>query len=240
MAVPYFLRQEEDSLIFNQKEGYLQFFVPENYFGSAKHAIIVGEYVNLIGILDYTIYTKDGKNTGLKPFRFPTVFLTKPGEIEKVKDIQLTKYSDRQDYRLLKYYKDDVVVVSTRVPQNVANVEEFNRIVFGGTMPRIRYDILHEYFDESAKLNGAKYGISSQLFGVIISELCRDPNDLSKPFRYTDMKDMTAYKPINIKQVPYYISPYAAITNENWDKAVVNASILKDGPESPLEKILTE
>ena len=107
-------------------------------------------------------------------------------------------------------------------------------------MPRIRYDVIHEYFNENAALNGFKYGVSSQMLGIIVSELCRDPNDLTKPFRMTKMEDMSAYKPINIEQIPYYISPYTSITNINWDKAVINACLLKDGKESPLEKVLTE
>lgn len=239
MAVPYFLKQDGDALLFNQDKGYLQFFVPEKLF-ETKKAIVVGEYVNLIGILDYTIYDGNGKNNGLKPFRFPTVFLAKPGEIEKVRDIQLTKYTDRQDYRLLKFYKGDQVVVSTKVPKGVGNIEEFFRIITGGTLPRIRYDVIHEYFNENAALNGFNYGVTSQMLGIIVSELCRDPNDLSRPFRMTKMEDMSAYKPINIEQIPYYISPYTSITNINWDKAVVNACLLQDGKESPLEKVLTE
>lgn len=239
MAVPYFLKQDGDALLFNQDKGYLQFFVPEKFF-ETKKAIIVGEFVNLIGILDYTIYDDKGKNNGLKPFRFPTVFLAKPGEIEKVKDIQLTKYTERQDYRLLKFYKGDPVIVSTKVPKGVANVEEFFRIITGGTLPRINYNVIHEYFEENASLNGVKYGVSSQMFGMIVSELCRDPNDLSRPFRLTKMEDMAAYKMINLEQLPYYISPYTSITNINWDKAVVNACLLQGGKESPLEKVLTE
>ena len=50
MAIPYFLKQDGDSLLFNQDKGYLQFFVPEKFF-ETKKAIVVGEYVNLIGIL---------------------------------------------------------------------------------------------------------------------------------------------------------------------------------------------
>ena len=59
----------------------------------------------------------------------------------------------------------------------------------------------------------------------------------------TDMKDMNKYKPINIKMVPKYISPYTAITSENWDESVRAAVLMKGNsentPESPLEKVLT-
>ena len=56
-------------------------------------------------------------------------------------------------------------------------------------------------------------------------------------------KDMNKYTPINIKMVPKYISPYTAITSENWDEAVRAAVLMKDKvdstPVSPLEKIIT-
>lgn len=241
MAIPYFLKKEGDSLIFNLgDDSYLQFFVPETYF-TTKDALIIGEYVNLLGILDYTIYDKNGNNKGLKPFRFPTVFLTIPGKIEKVKDIQLTKYSKRQDYRLLKYYKGDIVVHSTKVPQDIVNVEDFYNLFTTGKLPTtIKYNELHEYFNESINLNGGDYGVSSQLFGIIVSEMCRDPKDPTKPFRLTKMEDMTAYSAVNIKTLPKFVSPYTSITSENWDEAVVNAVILKERKNSPLEKILTE
>ena len=56
------------------------------------------------------------------------------------------------------------------------------------------------------------------------------------------MNDMNKYKPINIKMVPKYISPYTAITSENWDESVRAAVLMKDkedAPVSPLEKVVT-
>ena len=64
----------------------------------------------------------------------------------------------------------------------------------------------------------------------------------SKPFNKTDMKNMYNYKLINITMVPKYISPYTAITSENWDESLRAAILMKDkenAPESPLEKIVT-
>ena len=58
-----------------------------------------------------------------------------------------------QDYRLLIFEKGDAVVVSTKVPQNIANVEDFYRIFLTGKLPTtIPYDKLQDYFTESMKL----------------------------------------------------------------------------------------
>ena len=58
----------------------------------------------------------------------------------------------------------------------------------------------------------------------------------------TDMKDMHGYKPISIKATPNYISPYVAMTSENWDESLRSAILIddKDIKYSPLEKIVTQ
>lgn len=236
--IPKFLKRDGDSLLFDQ-EGELIFYVPEMYFNS-KYAIIVGEYVNLLGILDYAIFDEKGKHSGLKPFRFPTVFLCRPGEMEKVKNVKLTEHIEAQDYRLLKFKKGDQVVVSVKVPEMVSNAEEFYKLFTSGKMPTtIRYDEIHNYFLENIRLNGADYGISIQLFGIIIGEMCRDPKDLSKLFRHTSMKNITEYQMLNIKEVPKYVSPFTSITSENFDESIVAAILNKNTKYSPMEKLFT-
>lgn len=236
--IPKFLKRKNDALLF-ANDGEFVFYVPEQYFTS-NNAVIVGEYVNLLGILDYAVFDKSGKHNGLKPFKFPTVFLTKPYVMDKVKALKLTANSKTQDYRLLKYKKDDMVIVSVKVPQDIANVEDFyQQFLITGNIPNtIPYDKLHEYFTESIALNGSKYGVSLQLFGIIISEMCRKVGDDSKAFRLSGEKDMTKYNAISVKSIPKFISPYSSITSENWDEAVVNAIINKNVKNSPMESIL--
>lgn len=239
MSIPSFLKKDKDSILFNG-EGEFVFYVPELYFRS-NHAIVIGEYVNLIGILDYSVFDKNGKSIGLKRFNFPTVFLSRPTTIEKAKQIKLSKNSDIQDYRLLKYSKGDQIIVSTKVPQDLVNVEAFYGLFLGGNLPTtIPYDELHNYFPENAKLNGAKYNLNMQIFGVVISESFRDPKDTSKPFRLSKETDMTNYKAINIRTVPKLVSPHSSITSENWDEAVVNAVLNTNVKDSPMEKILMD
>lgn len=238
-SIPKFLKRDGDKLLFNQ-DGEFIFYVPELYF-TRSCAIVVGDMVNIIGVLDYTILDKNGKNNGLHLFRFPTVFLTRPNIIEKVKDVKLTKNTEPQDYRLLKYKKGDEIVVSVKVPQIVANTEQFYQMFTSGKLPTtIPYDKLHEYFPENMKLNGGNYGLNMQLFGIMISELCRDPKDITTLFRHTDMKDMTAYTPISIKESPNQISPIAAVTSENWNESMVYAIMNKDASSSPLESLFVD
>lgn len=258
--IPSFLKKDGDSLLFND-DGQFVFYVPELYFDRGD-AQIKGEYINLLGILDYTIFKPDGGNIGLKRFYFPTVFLCKPSRIEKGKKIHLKKllsestaYDDEnteyentefneddihtQDYRLLIFEKGDAIVVSTKVPQNIANVEDFYRIFLTGKLPTtIPYDKLHEYFVESMSLNGSSYGMSLQMFGIVISEMCRDPKDPSRAFRHTKFTDQRSYRAISIKDLPKYISPSSSISSENWDLGVMGAIMNPTNANSPMEKLL--
>ena len=67
------LKKDGDKLLFNG-DGQFIFYVPEDYF-QRKCAIVIGDTINIIGLLNYTILDKNGKNNGLHLFRFPTVFL---------------------------------------------------------------------------------------------------------------------------------------------------------------------
>ena len=254
--VPKFLKRDGDSLLFNQN-GQFVFYVPEIYFDRGD-AQVKGEYINLLGILDYTIFNEDGSNIGLKRFYFPTVFLCKPSRIEKAKKLHLKKVLEpkvlhnsaveepntddeihTQDYRLLIFEKGDAVVVSTKVPQNIANVEDFYRIFLTGKLPTtIPYDKLQDYFIESMSLNGSSYGMSLQMFGIVVSEMCRDPKDPAKAFRHTKFRDQRSYRAISIKDLPKYISPSSSISSENWDLGVLGAIMNPTNANSPMEKLL--
>lgn len=257
-STPSFLKRDGDSLLFN-KNGQFVFYVPEIYFDRGD-AQIKGEYINILGILDYTIFNVDGSNIGLKRFYFPTVFLCKPSRIEKAKKLHLKKVLEpkvlhnaavesdvddnddeihTQDYRLLIFEKGDAVVVSTKVPQNIANVEDFYRIFLTGKLPTtIPYDKLQDYFIESMSLNGSSYGMSLQMFGIVVSEMCRDPKDPARAFRHTKFKDQRSYRAISIKDLPKYISPNSSISSENWDLGVLGAIMNPTNANSPMEKLL--
>lgn len=236
-SVPKFLKRDGDSLLFNEN-GQFVFYVPETYF-SRGDAQIKGEYINLLGVLDYTIYNENGSNIGLKRFNFPTVFLCKPSRTEKVKNLRLKEVTEPQDYRLLIFEKGDAVIVSVKIPQNITNVEDFYRIFLTGKLPTtIPYNKLHNYFIDSMELNGSSYGMSLQMFGVVISEMCRDSKDPSKAFRHTKFNNQMAYRAISIKELPKYISPSSSISSENWDMGIIGAIMNPADANSPMEKML--
>ena len=68
--------------------------------------------------------------------------------------------------------------------------------------------------------------------------MCRDPHDLSRPFRNSNFTDLTAYKPISIKDIPKYVSPHQSISSENWDEALIGAIMHPTDIDSPLETLV--
>lgn len=235
--IPDFLKRDGDSILFN-KDGELIFYVYDDFF-QKEYAIIKGEYVNLIGILDYAIFDEKGKNSGLKRFYFPSVFLTKPYTIDKMKNVQLTKTQAPTDFRLLRYKKGDQVIVSTKTPEMADTVEDFYKVFLYGKLPTtIPYGKMQDYFTKNAAINGVKYGISLQVFGMVVSEQCRDPKHPEIPFRLTKFTDDTAYRPISIIDAPKMISPHQSITSQNWDAALVGAIMHPTDVNSPLETLV--
>ena len=239
-GLPNFIREDKLKLIFDAPGKEMVAYIPEKFF-DRNLAEIAGEYVDLLGIFNYTVQDlKTGKNIGLKPFRFPTMFTTKPGKIESKKGIKLTTDTEPGDYRIFRYRDGDEVVVSTDVVEFIGNVEKFiNLFYILGYIPNtIPYDQIHEYIIDNAALNGFSYEINNQMFGFTIGELCRDKDDETKPFRLSGKDNMHAYQSMSVKNISKLISPYTAIISEDFDESLLYAMMNENPKDTPLEKIL--
>lgn len=236
--IPPFVKVSGYSVLYNDT-GTFNLYVPEKHF-ELNVAKYNGDYISLLGIVNYAI-EKNGKLGKLHRFYLPTVFECKPSEVEKIRGIKLTKNTDKQDYRVLKFVKNDPIIVSTKTIQDISNVELLiNLFIITGNIPNtIPYDKLQDYIIDNMDFNGNNYKVNLQLWGFIISELCRNPNDLTKPFRTSKSNDMNNYKSISIKDLSRMDSPYSAISSENFDESIVNATLSEKESTSPLEKLLT-
>lgn len=248
---PPFMNRDGDSLIYNEKDMELIYFVPEKHFES-KIAQEYGPYITLVGEFNYARF-KNGKLVGkITQFYFPTLFMCKPDHMDKISSKELSsKYpkeykDDNSDYRMLIFKYGDQLVNSVHVPQMMDNVEQLFKLFFiSGNIPNtVSYDTIHNHFKDNMNLNGDDYGITMQLFGMITSEICRDPDDESNPFRLSKSinTDMKSYKSVSVKAIPGYVDPYSSITSEYYDKALTNAILLTQKGEraaSPIEKVFT-
>lgn len=235
-----FLYIDTDSIKFKPKDKELIFYVSEKYFerGLAEQ---VGGNVTLLGVCDYTIQDlKTGKNNGLNRLKFPSLFETIPYSIEKVKDIKLKSYTPKMNYRVLRYRQNDTVISGYKVAQFIGNVEKFISLFFilGFIINTIPYDELHEYVQESANLNGFSYGLTAQMIGIILGEICRSAKNDDIPFRLSGSNDMHAYKSMSVRNISKHISPYTAIISEDFNESAIYAIMNQTPKETPLEKVL--
>lgn len=248
--LPKWMELKNDSLYYTGSDTFV-FFVPETFF-SHNHAIIEGDVVHLLGILNWAIVKKgdDPAKYSLKtkPFEYPTAISTRPGKVEKVKGLKIVESQEAQDFRIFSYTNngEDQILVSKYTDQDIVNVEETMSIfeTTGKIPPGISYYDLYKYYMEPMELNGSSYNLTAQEFGVLFSEICRSQKDINIPFRLTkDLdKDPYAYSSISVKDISKRVSPFTAITTENWDKAVINAAIIddKDIKGTPMERIMMD
>lgn len=245
--LPSFLKQQDEKVIYNDT-GELVYYIPDTYFGDTKSpiAIILGSYVTTMGIFDWALVDEHGKHGKAHVFKYPTIIKCKPDRIESVKGLSLNGLK-AMDYKILHFKKGDEAISDVNVPRIIDNVEALfsMMILVQNKLPvTIPYDKLQEYFPENMALNASGYGLSMQMFGLMISELCRDPQDNSKPFRLSKEinQSMYGYRQISIKQVPKFISPFTALTSENWDESLMSAiTMSQEGNDtvSPLERVVT-
>lgn len=244
-AIPSFLKVKDDSVYYSGENEFL-LFVPELYFDHRNLAVIEGVYIELMGVLNYAYNIKDGNVTPskIRTFYYPSRFITKPGRIEKVKNYSITK-NYTADYTILHYTNnnEDQIIVSTKNPQTIDNVDDFFGVfVDSGKIPNtVHYKDFYKYFLDGMSINGASYHLPPSLFGAFISEICRDPDDINKPFRLSKKldEDDCSYYPMSVKDLPKIVSPFTSLTSENFDKAVVGAIMNKNNQSTPLERVLT-
>lgn len=247
MRLPAFLKQDGDKLIF-KGPGELLYYIPEPYFSNSKTSVatVVGSYISTLGIFDWALVDNNGKVSKANQFKFPTIILCEPDHMESVKELSLNGLEAR-DYRVLHFKPGNEAISDINVPKIVDNVETiFKAMIYVSNKmpPTIPYNKIHEYLPENMELNTGGYGLNMQLFGILFSELCRDPDNINQPFRLSNQinKSMFGYKSVSIKEKPKFDSPYTALGSENWDEAVLAAIDLSnrnDTSVSPLERVVT-
>ena len=247
--IPPFSKRDGDSLLFSG-DGYLEYYIPDEYFGS-KSSTVEGSYLKILGSFNYRIFDAKGKPGKLKEFNYPTLLMCKPGKVERNVKLQLDSSLEESVYGVLRFFDGDQLISRLHTEQYIDNVSELFRLhLRTGNVPNsIPYDTLYAFPFESMELNGGKFAVHSQAMGLMYSKICRDPDDINKPFRLSEAidKSMQGYRPISIKRAAKLISPFVAMTAENIDESIMVAVMMSDDEkngkaqhkESPLERIMT-
>lgn len=208
-----YFKMSKDSMIFIGNT--LEVYIPVRY---GQHGCLdVSESVKALAIFDMTI--NGSIDSGML---LPAKVTMKPNNIENI-------LRDGERFQKLTFTKDDVFIVDTHVvkDEHVAYVM-FYEFVYGGKTPRfMTYDKIGFIFEEAVQVTGINFPTNSAVFEMMTAVLHRDPKDLTKFYRLTDMKS----EPLRI---PLRTVAHAATStttkivgsydNEGFDAALINAA----------------
>lgn len=157
-------------------------------------------------------------------YKLPATIYMRPSHIDKsvvlVDDIE-TETVVKENYYSLIFLNGDTFIVSTSLVQNFKVVDNFINMMLNGKLPKdIRYDEISEIWSKCAFINGSgSMGSDFVTLSTIVSNLVRDPMNLSRPFRLKAdeyyKKGIYNGKMIMYRDIPRYISNFTAITGSD-------------------------
>lgn len=240
----YFEETKEGAIILKCAKAELEF--PEEFIDH-DIAEIVGKDISIFGLFEMKVYEteEDVENNTPKHLFFKQIgrILTSPSSIADIRHEISEEKNDK--YYLLSYKLGDQFIKNKNiiVDSNVANTV-LNIFTLGYFPNVLNYEELAEYWVNASAYNGVSLsGLSQRSIELIISEICRDSSDLTRPFRYklkdNPKTDHKSWKLINIRMLPKYASVFSSLTSGDARNNLVSmVSRLRNGGkqiESPLE-----
>ena len=222
---------------------YMEVYLPKVYFDQ-EISILLANRVETLGIFNFKLFNNlEGTNGSLHTYKFASSFITYPAEIE-YKKIEMMGNED--EYTVLKYYNNDIFIENVMITMLDKNASRFMKLITSGKLPiTIPYNDIINLVLNNFEINDFNPNVPSIIIEEIIMELNRDPDDLTKPFRYkasNPKQDMYKAKRVDIKSIPQVSTSFTAVTFENFDYSVVTAinktmQNVKE-VESPVEKTI--
>lgn len=110
---------------------------------------------------------------------------------------------DGVDYAILQFTKGDIFISNTNIVRNPALAYAmFVEFISLGNMPRfLSYNDVAFMFDTASDICGMNFPVNHAVFEMIYSHLFRDPNQLTKAYRLTDMTEPPAF--VQLRSVSY-------------------------------------
>lgn len=232
---------------------YAEGYIPQSLFNpdlETKSSIAVryGEGYKIVGIFNMRFYDSDEEPRDSKPlrtFNYPNMIMTYPSESSIVR-LKLSDYSDEEPYIVMKYYMGDVIMNAEEV-QGVDNCTKLLNMITKGKIPNtIPYDKFVEIWHNNFAINKFNPRVPSLVLQMIWAEMCRDPEDITKPFRLKyglGNADPTHYTESNMNNVSAASSVFSALSFERIkEKLASSVNMTRNGTEqmrSPVEEVLS-
>ena len=214
------LDKESSSIILLKP--YMEVRIPDSIF-TDNIGMLIGNRVHTIGYLELyywdDIEDKETDKYHHIQLRLPTLIITEPDRIRKVK----------KEY-ILEYYKGDKFLVSTLLERSAKVVSDYTELLFGGKLPDdIPYDMISKDWAKCCQINNVNLRVNYAFMDLIVTALCRNPENSTEEFRryiekHENKPDMLAREMVSINRIPAMTSQFAGISSEN-PKLGVTATI---------------
>lgn len=247
-----FIRSDDKILV---NVPYAEAYIPKVLFTDEDEetkstiAAQYGEGFHVMGVFNMRFYESDDAprdSVKLRTFNFPNMIMTYPSDFS-VEKLALTNADEKPEpYIVMKYYMGDVIMEAEEI-QSAANCTKFLNMITKGKIPNtIPYDKFEAIWQTNFQINKFNPQVPSVILQLIWAEMCRDPNDVTKPFRMLYGKgnaDPTSYLETNMNNVAAATSVFSALSFEKVkEKLASSINMTKTGVDqrrSPVEEVLT-
>lgn len=247
-------------------------FIRDNYFDKGI-ASFVDTDIQTMGIFTFKIYDDieaplvDGDDKCIHEihFKLPVTICLSPNYVKSINIVEKDAvqsfddtFEDSEDeddgpkkdnktkYRVLEFYENAVFVKTTNIIQHIKNLKTFTSMLTGGQVPKeIGYDGASQAWLNCSQINGfGSMKSNSSLLELIVSNIYRNPYDLSEPFRLYLAKhpsaDMSLAKPVRVQDIAKHVSAFGSLISGDPTRGlstsiVRNKKNIKD-IESPVEE----
>lgn len=240
-----FLTKKDDQIIFNGT--YMEAYIPANMFDKGTCQYMGSDKVNIFGLFVFKISNANGNiddKCKLQTFNFPSMFISKPSSVE-TRVVEFYPGKGEVKYIVLKFFKDDAVMFSSKVLSKIENIEIYINLLIEGNLPStLSYDDLLSITLKCMNINGRMH-VQALLFSVVISNMYRYKNNLTVPFRKIIGKGEASpldYTAVNARTVCANDSTFSALIFEDADTMILSSvnrkRYNKDTNPSPVESLI--
>lgn len=225
----------------------LRIYLPKDYFGDGGISEMYEDKVQTIGMFYFSTHSSiDAPLDDTKNMYFLKLPLTFTIQFDKIEDAKITIRGVEDSFRVISCYNDNVFIENINFVQNGGNVMKFLNLLNTAKLSRVKYSDLFELFMSTMFLNNVDLQVPSTILEGIITELCRQPNNISEPFRQMAGRDPNvdefSYRAISSKLLAHVASTFASIDYEDFNKALTVSSertrSQKKDRVSPVEKVI--
>ena len=205
----------------------LDIFIPMKYSEPSMNVLNIGDEIETLAIFEMVI-----NNSIECGYYLPALITIVPSEI-----LYITHNGESCLQLIL--YKDDVFMKSTRVDKNQGLAYLiFKEFIDLGNQPGfIKYMDSAFMFDDVEKVNGVNFRVDHSIFEIMMSNLYRDPADISTLYRNTTMSGLPLR--IGLNQVAQAAtSTTSKIVGAYMDAGINSALVNQVEEPSTIENIL--